>query len=192
MALINLHTLEIFENDAIDTFCRMTMALPHLVENLRTLHISSTRGLDYHYFSEEPLPRLENLQTLDLSLGEVFQDPAYFSTLPKILPPNLTTLYFRGPASMSQSEHWSEWLDAFVSSDFLPKLQSLAFVLDLHNGEANKCGERPARKVPDELLRQAREECERLWGVARLRGIHIVDSDPESFSGFASPVNDRW
>lgn len=193
---INLHTLEIFENDAIDTFCRMTMALPHLVENLRTLRISSTQGLDFHYLNEEPfryiLPRLENLQTLDLSLGDVFQDPAYLPTLHKILPPNLTAFCFRGPASMCQSEHWSEWLDAFGSSDFLPKLQSLAFVLDLQNGETNKCGGRPAVKASDELLRQAREKCERLWGVARLRGIRIVDIDPESFSGFAEPVDDRW
>jgi hypothetical protein len=44
---INLRTLEILENDAMDAFCRMMIALPHLVENLTTLNLRSTHCLDF-------------------------------------------------------------------------------------------------------------------------------------------------
>lgn len=50
---INLEILEILENDAIDTFSRMTLALPGLVEHIKTLNIRSSSGLDFHYTVEE-------------------------------------------------------------------------------------------------------------------------------------------
>jgi hypothetical protein len=44
----NLRTLEIWENDGIDTFNRMALSLPHLVGNLRSLRIRSTRTFTIH------------------------------------------------------------------------------------------------------------------------------------------------
>lgn len=196
---INLKTLEIYENDAIDTFCRMTMALPHIVSNLDTLRIRSTSGLDFQYLTEEPfrdiLPTLDTLKTLNLSVGEVFQDPSYLPTIHKVLPPNLTTLYFRGPTSLCQSGNWSDWLKSFDSEDFLPQLQKMAFVLDLHYEAqpAESWGRRPKRPS-DEVLLQAREACDRLCEIARKRGISIVDLPVEhdNMSHLFEPVDARW
>lgn len=193
---INLRTLEIFENDSIDTFCRMTMALPNLVNNLQTLRIRSTKGLDFCYLDEGSfryiLPQLENLKTLNLTVGDVFQDPTYLPTLHKVLPPNLTTLFFRGPASLCQSEHWSDWLRAFESKDFLPQLQRLAFVLDLH------CEKKKSRTrvvpAPAGLLYQARVACEHLYGIVRRRGVRVesMPPEPEAENNLFKPVDDRW
>lgn len=194
-----MHTLEIFENDAIDTFCRMAIALPHLVDNLQTLRIRSTSGLDFQYLDEGPfryiLPTLKNLKTLNLSVGEVFQDTTYLPTLHKVLPPNLKTLFFRGPASLCQSEHWSDWLHAFESREFLPHLQQLAFVLDLHyTEEKGRWGRRVLCPAPAELLYQARVACEHLYGGVRRRGVQIENMplEPEAEHGLFKPVDDRW
>lgn len=193
------HTLEIFENDAIDTFCRMAMALPHLVDNLQTLRIRSTSGLDFQYLDEGPfryiLPTLQNLKILNLTVGEVFEDATYLPTLYKVLPPNLTTLFFRGPASLCQSGHWSDWLRAFESREFLPHLQHLAFVLDLHyTEEKGKWGRRLLCPAPAGLLYQARVACEHLYGSVRRRGVQIVNIPPEHATelDLFTPVDDRW
>ncbi|EFW22259.1 hypothetical protein D8B26_001027 [Coccidioides posadasii str. Silveira] len=128
--------LEIVENDAMNTLCRMVMSLSDVVYNLITLKICSTEALDFSFVGpqtfESILPTLENLDTLVLSVGEVFGDYDVLpSQLYKSFPPNLTTLRLRGPGSLVTSEHWKGWVESFGSPDFLPKLKKLSFVLDL-------------------------------------------------------------
>ncbi|KAJ5626152.1 hypothetical protein N7510_002461 [Penicillium lagena] len=182
---IHLHTLEILENDALDTFSRMIMALPHLVTNLHTLNLRSTSGLDFRYLDERMFrqfpPQLSNLKTLRLTVGEVFKDPSYLPTLYDYLPPNLTSLSFRGPVSLCRSEQWREWVEAFESKDFLPNLENLGFVLDLYYqpGESDWVKKEEVR-APEEALCEAREACEDLYEAARRRGIAIY------------PVHDEW
>lgn len=195
----NMETLEVFENDAIDTFCRMTLALPHIVSTLQTLRIRSTSGLDFQYLTEEHfrdlLPTLDNLKIFNLTVGEVFEDPSYLPTFYKVLPPNLSTLYFRGPTSLCRSEHWADWLRVFESETFLPHLRQLAFVLDLHyKAKSSESWGNKAEKAPDEVLRQAREACDHLCDIARKRGINIVDmpAEHESQSSLFEPVDSRW
>lgn len=194
-----MHTLEIFENDTIDTFCRMTMALPHIVDNLHTLRIRSTSQLDFQYLDEGSfryiLPTMKNLKTLNLTVGEVFENPTYLPTLHKVLPPNLTTLFFRGPTSLCQSKHLSDWLRDFDSREFLPLLKRLAFVLDLHyTGEKEKWGRMHRSPAPAELLYQARVACEHLYGSARRCGVRIenMPPEPEAEHQLFQPVDDRW
>jgi hypothetical protein len=191
-----LRTLEIWENDAIDTFNRMALSLPHLVGNLRTLRIRSTSGLDFHYTNEhlfrEILPQLSELQSLNLSVGDVFQDPNYLPRIYKIFPPNLTELYFRGPSSLCESNEWSNWVQTFESKDFLPSLQKLAFVLDLHYGE-DASGRKTEGPAPAALLYQARIACQPIYDIARRRGISIVEmpAEPE-LEALLRPVDERW
>ncbi|KAJ5727003.1 hypothetical protein N7493_006030 [Penicillium malachiteum] len=194
---INLKTLEIWENDAIDTLCRMSGALPHIVDNLHTLRLRSTSGLDFSMITEDTfrqfLPAMENLQVLNLTVGEIFQDAQFLPTLHTILPPNLTTLYFRGPVSLVTSEHWVDWLRAFRSTTFLPKLQRLAFVLDLHYGEHHpRSWGKKESPAPIGLLQQARQECESLYGIARERGIVLEDMPTEPHSKLLRCVDLRW
>ncbi|KAJ5818164.1 hypothetical protein N7474_003755 [Penicillium riverlandense] len=182
---INLHTLEILENDALDTFSRMIMALPHLVTNLHTLNLRSTNGFDFSYLDESMfrqfLPQLSNLKTLRLTVGEVFRDPSYLPTLYDYLPPNLTSLSFRGPVSLCRSERWGDWLKAFESTDFLPNLQNLGFVLDLYyQPRESDWVKKEEVRAPDYALREACEACEDLYEVSRRRGITIY------------PVYDEW
>ena len=196
---INMKTLEIFENDAMDAFSRMALALPHIVSNLQTLRIRSTSGLDFHFLTEEAfryiLPTLENLKTFNLTVGEVFDDPTYLPTLYKFLPPNLTTLYIRGPTSLCRSEQWSDWLKSFESERFLPNLQRMAFVLDLHYGDGlASTGRRKSIEPPNEALEQARKACRRLCDIAQKRGIDIVDLPAEHVNAgdLFKPVDPRW
>lgn len=195
---INLKTLEIWENDALDTFCRISAALPHIVENLHTLRLRSTSGLDFGLMSEETfrqlLPLMQNLQVFNFTVGEIFEDPQFLPTLHKILPPNLTTLYFRGPVSLATSEHWAEWLQAFRSPTFLPKFERLAFVLDLHYGESDSAtwGGKKETPAPENLLQQARRECEALYGIARGRGVVVENMPTEPSSKLLRCVDCRW
>ncbi|KAJ6111360.1 hypothetical protein N7523_007421 [Penicillium sp. IBT 18751x] len=196
---INMKTLEIFENDAMDAFSRMALALPHVVSNLQALRIRSTSGLDFHYLTEEAfryiLPTLENLKTFNFTVGEVFDDPTYLPTFYKFFPSNLTDLYIRGPTSLCQSKQWPEWLKAFESEDFLPKLRKLAFVLDLHyeDGPASS-GRRNSIEPTIGALEQARKECQRLCNIAKRRGIDIVDIPVEHVNAgnLFKPVDPRW
>ena len=191
----NLRTLEIWENDAIDTFNQMAMSLPHLVENLRTLRIRSTSGQDFHYTDEhlfrEILPRLTGLQTLVLSVGEVFQDPVYLSTIYKIFPPNLTELYFRGPSTLCESTEWQNWVQAFESKDFLSNLQKLALVLDLHYQESESSGKNEG-PAPAAALYRARIACQPIYDAARRRGISVVELPAEPGFALLRPVDERW
>lgn len=190
----NLRALEIWENDALDTFNRMAMSLPHLIDNLRTLRIRSTSGLDFHYTHElfrEILPKLHNLQTLILSVGEVFQDPAYLATLYKIFPANLTELYFRGPSTLCKSTEWQNWMQAFESKDFLPNLQKLALVLDLHYEESESGGKNEG-PAPAAVLYRARLACQPIYNAARRRGISGVKMPAEPDFALLRPVDERW
>ncbi|KAJ5537562.1 hypothetical protein N7494_007041 [Penicillium frequentans] len=193
---INLQSLEIFENDALDTLCRMYGALPHLVYNLHTLRLRSTTGLDFGLVGEETfrqlLPGLDNLKVLNLTVGDIFDNPLYLPTLYNALPPNLTTLYLRGPASLTKSEHWADWLRAFESSNFLPHLQHLAFVLDLHYPEEKTGWGRKETEAPLDLLEYARRECQPLYDSARRRGIHLEAMPKEPESPALRPVDSRW
>ncbi|KAJ6115427.1 hypothetical protein N7486_001205 [Penicillium sp. IBT 16267x] len=193
---INLQSLEIWENDALDTFCRMYGALPHLIDNLHTLRLRSTYGLDFGLVGEETfrqlLPELKYLKVLNLTVGNVFDDPSYLPTLHRALPPNLTTLYFRGPASLSKSEQWADWLLAFESSEFLPHLQHLAFALDLHYPEEQTGWGPKETQAPLDLLHYARQECQSLYDSARKRGIYLEAMPKEPESQALRPVDPRW
>ena len=136
----NLTKLEIIENDAIDTFIRLTFAQPNLIGNLQTLNLRSTNGHGFNFMAEPGLlrilPELENLKTIVLSVAEIFEDnQTSLSTLVRRFPPGLTTLRFRGPASFATSEQWGDWVRAVEEREVLPNLQKLSFVLDL-NSEA--------------------------------------------------------
>ncbi|KAJ5618516.1 hypothetical protein N7528_006627 [Penicillium herquei] len=202
---IKLKTLEIFEGDPMSTFSRMFMAIPHVMHNLDTLILRSTTGSDLQWTSEElfrqQLPLMENLQELNFTVGEMFKDPQFLPTLYKMLPPNLTSLYFRGPVSLVNSEHWADWLAAFRSSTFLPKLERLSFVLDLHYGKRERgywgrngapwgTKENPA---PIAVLEHARQECKVLYEIARGRGIVVECFPPEKIPCYVLRfVDHRW
>lgn len=115
----HMATLEIIENDAMDTFNRMTMALPHVVEKLTTLNIRSTHGLDFHFTDENMflsiLTQLSELQTLVLSVGEVFENEDILPNIHAFIPSGITTLRFRGPISLVTSKQLSTWVESFAS-----------------------------------------------------------------------------
>jgi hypothetical protein len=191
---VNLETLEILENNAIDTFDRMTLALPHVVLNVSTLNLRSTYRHDFSYTNEELFPqflsRLQLLTTFVLSVGEIFERPSLLPELYQHFPPNLTTLRFRGPISLLQSGQWSNWIQTFGSSDYLPNLKRLSFVLDIHYESK---GRSPA-EAPDEMLRDARLACEELYAVTRRRGVSIepfYDTWSERVNIFKQ-VDQRW
>ncbi|KAL2844161.1 hypothetical protein BJY01DRAFT_215214 [Aspergillus pseudoustus] len=195
---IRLRTLEIIENDAIDTFQRMSLALPHIVDNLTSLNIRSTSNPPDPQWMQESfflgvLKEMTNLETFHLSIGETFQEEASLPGLFASLPPNLTTLHIRGPASLAQSERWEEWVTAFGSEDFLPKLQRLAFVLDLHYKE-NEYGRKELEDAPGGLLREARAACDQLCDAARRRGVKVEPLTDEWAGGHVClrPVDERW
>ncbi|RHZ48588.1 uncharacterized protein CDV56_106024 [Aspergillus thermomutatus] len=195
-AQVTTDTLEIVENDALDAFCRLAVALPHVVDNLKTLTLRSTHGLDFHFAKESMfvavLPHLLNLQTLRLSVGDIFEDEEYLPNLYTKLPPNLSTLFFRGPASLCQSNKWEKWIESFASKDYLPGLKKLGFVLDLHY-EGDKDGKKEV-PAPEALLREARAACDRLYAVAKDRGITIEAMHDEWADQFENlrQVDDRW
>ncbi|EAW25200.1 uncharacterized protein NFIA_106890 [Aspergillus fischeri NRRL 181] len=195
-AQVTTDTLEIVENDALDAFCRMAVALPHVVDNLQTLTLRSTHGLDFQFARESMfvsvLPHLLNLRTLRLSVGDIFEDEQYLPNLYTKLPPNLSALYFRGPASLCQSEKWEKWIESFASKEYLPELKKLGFVLDLHY-EGDKNGKKEVQ-APEAVLREARAACDRLYAVAKDRGITIEamhDGWADEFEHLRQ-VDDRW
>ncbi|KAL4984217.1 hypothetical protein BDW68DRAFT_167462 [Aspergillus falconensis] len=193
-----LRTLEIIENDALDTFLRMSVALPHVVQPITSLTLCSTSlPWDFGWIHEgcfsHALAELVALESLNLSVGVVFSEP---STLPGLytgFPPNLTTLHFRGPITLCRSERWEEWVSAFGDRNFLPNLSRLAFVLDLHY-VPDKHGTLRPDAPPEEDLREAHAACERLYEGARRRGISIESFHDEWAGKHASfrPVDGRW
>ncbi|RHZ44039.1 uncharacterized protein CDV56_100393 [Aspergillus thermomutatus] len=191
--------LEILENDSIDTFNRMTIALPHVVEKLSTLNIRSTHGLDFHFTTEELfaclLPQLPELRTLVLSVGEIFKDETLLPTLYTLFPPNLSTLRFRGPTSLTRSSEWANWMKSFASPDFLPNLERLSFVLDLHY-EAPE-GDTSRRKLvaaPEDMLRDAQDACKQLYQAVEQRGV-VLEPFQDKWSdcwALLKQVDERW
>ncbi|KAL4739063.1 hypothetical protein BDV11DRAFT_170443 [Aspergillus similis] len=193
-----LRTLEIIENDALDAFLRMSAALPHLVATVTSLTLRSTSlGRDFAWFSERLFPKtlaqLHALETLNLSVGAVFKEPSTLSGLYANFPPNLTTLHLRGPIRLCRSERWEEWVSAFSNKSFLPRLERLAFVLDLYY-MPDEYGHPELQTPPEEDLKEARAACERLYEMARRRGV-IIESLRDDWAGkniLLRPVDDRW
>lgn len=192
-------TLEIIENDAMDTFNRMTMALPHVVEKLTTLNICSTHGLDFHFTDENMffsiLPQLSELQTLALSVGEVFENEDIFPNIYAFIPSGITTLRFRGPVSLVTSKQWSTWVESFASPQFLPKLKRLSFVLDLHYEAPDETPskKKPAR-APNDLLDNAQEAREQMYQGVTKRGVAVENFHDKWCGSWPSlkQVDDRW
>lgn len=193
-----LHTLEIIENDALDAFLRMSAALPHLVSTVTSLTLRSTSlGQDFGWFPESLFPKtlsqLVALKTLNLSVGAVFKEPSTLSGLYANFPPNLTNLHFRGPVVLCQSDRWKEWVSAFSNKVFLPRLERLAFVLDLYY-MPDEYGRLELQTPPEEDLKEARTACEQLYEAARRRGL-IIESLQDDWAGknvLLRPVDDRW
>lgn len=174
---INLRTLEIFENDAIDTFNRLALARGHLALCLDTLNISSTRGLDFHYTPDDVfrqiLPQLVELKTFVFAAGEVFTSESFLPMLYKDFPPNLSTLRFRGPVSLAKSKEWPEWIKSFEDSEYLPNLKKLSFVLDLDYEKKPDDRRKKIIAASEEILREARTACDQLHAAAERRGITV-------------------
>jgi hypothetical protein len=198
-----MEKLEIFENDSIDTFTRMFVALPHVVESLSTLNIRSTRCLDFQFTTEEMfaslLPQLSQLRTLVFSIGEIFEDETLLPALYNKFPPNVSTLRFRGPASLVKSSEWPNWVKSFASSDYLPNLKRLSFVLDLHY-EARNTDESslsPRQKLataPERMLRDAQDACKELYRAVEQRGVvckPFQDKWTDRWS-YLTQVDERW
>lgn len=194
---INLETLEILEHDTIDAFIRMTLALPHLVQNLKTLNIRSSNGFDFNFTNEEMFhqifPQLDGLETLVFTAGEVFKNEQFLPLLYKTFPSNLSTLRIRGPVSLSKSEHWKEWVQSFADPAFLPNLKKLSFVLDLdyEQGDSHRKKNVTAQ---EEELREAKAACNQLCAGAEKRDITIEPLHDEwsEYSKNLSQVDDRW
>lgn len=187
---IGTETLEVLENDAIDTFTRMTLALPHIVENLKTLNLRSSSGLDFHFTSkemfQEALPQLTGLRTFVFTVGEVFDEDDYLPLLFQHFPPNLSTLRFRGPVSLSKSKHWNKWVGSFADPKYLPNLRRLSFVLDL-DYEKESTGRKKVIRAQKERLSEAKAACKQLFDNVKKRGIAMepfCDEWAEKYKAF--------
>ncbi|OKL55423.1 hypothetical protein UA08_09329 [Talaromyces atroroseus] len=191
---VSLDKLETLENGAIDTFHRMTLAIPHVTLNASILNLRSTIRHDLSYTNEELFPQflcqLAELRTLVLSVGDIFQRSSLLPELYRHFPPNLTTLRFRGPISLVQSNQWDNWLQTFGSSDYLPNLKTLSFVLDLHYEDKRR---RPV-DAPDKMLHDARLACEEIYTVMRRKGVSVepfYDQWSERVESFKQ-LDTRW
>ncbi|KAK2798617.1 hypothetical protein FQN50_008775 [Emmonsiellopsis sp. PD_5] len=200
---VNLETLEIIENDAMDTLVRMALALPHIVfENLKTINIRSTNGCEYPFCPEDMfgpiLSNLRHLKTLVLTVGQVFDDDANLFTLHNHFPPNISTLRFRGPVSIAKSAQWHEWVDSFSDPECLPNLKKLSFVLDMDFSEPAESEQAWVKKrrleASEESLREAKAACNQLYEAARNRGISVEPfwDHFSSRSKQVHQVDERW
>ncbi|PGH17023.1 hypothetical protein AJ79_01407 [Helicocarpus griseus UAMH5409] len=199
---INLEKLKILENDAMDTFTRMTLALTHIVAGkLKTINIRSTNGCDFRFTPEDLFPQLlaqlPSLNTLVLTVGEVFHDSNHVYNLYKSLPPNIPTLRFRGPISLAKSEQCKDWIASFSNPEYLPNLKRLSFVLDLYYDvkDTKLIEPKPKKsKAPEEQLREAKAACNQLLDVASKRGISVepfVEQWTEKCEQLEQ-VDERW
>ena len=193
---INTETLEVLENDAIDTFARMCLALLHIVGNLKTLNLRSTHGLDFHLTTKEVfqdiLPQLTELKTFVFSVGDIFEEADFLPQLYPHFPPNISTLRFRGPVSLAKSEHLTKWVEAFANPEYLPNLKRLSFVLDLAYENEEDGGRK--RKATEEELREGKKACKQLFDGLGNRGIAIEafhDEWAEESVSF-DKVDERW
>ncbi|KAK2755107.1 hypothetical protein FQN54_006636 [Arachnomyces sp. PD_36] len=195
---INLRTLEILENDAMDTFTRLTLARAHLSLALDTLSIRSTHGNDFHFTCEDLfsqiLPQLVGLQKLILAVGEISEDESFLPSFYKLFPPNLSTLRFRGPVSLAKSDQWPEWIKSFENPDYLPNLKTLSFVLDLNYETKPDETRNKDVAASEEVLREAKTACNQLYAAAEKRGIKVepfYDEWAERCKIFRQ-VDERW
>ncbi|KAH8815285.1 hypothetical protein F5884DRAFT_172743 [Xylogone sp. PMI_703] len=191
-----LRKFEILENDAIATFVRMATSLPHVVINLTTLNLRSTldndfRNGEYDIF-QGVLPYFVQLQTLVLSIGGQIGDERLMSTLCESLPPNLSTFRFRGPISLVTSERWPEFVKLIGSSEFLPRLKELSFVLDL--AYKPKPSEWKLTRATDIKINEAKMACSQLYDSAISRNVAVsqfMDKWADSCTLFKE-VDSRW
>lgn len=181
---INLRTLEIIENDAMDAFTRLTLARGRLATSLDTLNIRSTNGCEFDFTHEQMfsqiLPQLGRLETLVLTVGEVFYYEDSLPSLYKFFPPNISTLRFRGPASLVKSKQWPEWVKSFENPEYLPNLKTLSVALDLNYEEGPDGIRKKEVGASKNALRQAKKACNQLYAAAKKRGILV------------EPFHDKW
>ncbi|OBT96453.2 hypothetical protein VE01_05637 [Pseudogymnoascus verrucosus] len=89
--LVYMEILEILENDALDTFTRMTLALPYIVGNLKTLNLRSSNGHDFQLTPKEMfheiLPQLTELKTFVFTVGDIFDEADFLPLFYKQFPP---------------------------------------------------------------------------------------------------------
>ncbi|KFY44057.1 hypothetical protein V494_01663 [Pseudogymnoascus sp. VKM F-4513 (FW-928)] len=193
---VNTEILEILENDAIDTFTRMTLALPNLIGNLKTLNLRSSSGLDFHFTPKEMfreiLPQLTNVKTFVFTVGDIFEEADFLPLFYEQFPPNISTLRFRGPFSLAKSEHWSKWLEAFANPEYLPNLKKLSFVLDLAYDNEEDGGRK--RKPTVDELREGKAACKKLFDGLENRGI-VIEPFHDKWADYSvsfDKVDERW
>ncbi|KKZ68663.1 hypothetical protein EMCG_05698 [[Emmonsia] crescens] len=87
---ISLEALEILENDAMDTFIRMHLAMG----KLKTVNIRSTNGCDLQFTDEVIIPNVRTKHPL-LTVGEVFSGNNH-----KHFQLNIYTLRFKAPSQV--------------------------------------------------------------------------------------------
>ncbi|KFY28839.1 hypothetical protein V493_02742 [Pseudogymnoascus sp. VKM F-4281 (FW-2241)] len=191
---VNTEILEVLENDALDTFTRMTLALPFIIENLKTLNLRSSNGYDFYLSTEmiqSILPQLTELKTFVFTVGGTSMEDDFLPLIYQQFPPNISTLRFRGPVSLAKSEHWNKWVEAFANPEYLPNLTKLSFVLDL----AYEDGKRGSKRRPkEEELREAKKACTQLFAGLASRGIVIEtfrDKWADESKSF-DQVDERW
>ncbi|KAK2736652.1 hypothetical protein FQN57_000589 [Myotisia sp. PD_48] len=177
---VNLETLELLENDALDTLDRIALGLRYLL-GVKTLNLCSTNRCDFRLTSDlifpQVLPQLRQTDTLKFTNGETtFHKKEILPNLYKSLPPNISTLRFRGPVSLAcntstgenTNSQWEEWVSSFANPEFLPNLKHLSFILDL---EAAGRGSSPT--TDGDRLKKAQQECSRIYAAARSRGVTV-------------------
>ncbi|KAL2021849.1 hypothetical protein VTK56DRAFT_6623 [Thermocarpiscus australiensis] len=198
--------LEIVGNDAITMLSYMALARFHLLTGLESLTIHSTFGNDMkvvppaNYFLVY-LQVLLNLKELRLTLGSetvsrLFKRAAAGTQafLHECLPPNLETLYFRGPVTTaSQLDHFTA---ALADNNFLPLLKHISIVLDLPDMESSETKGSKLKEAPLEELKTAKRTCRRLLNAAARRGVIVEDyHDPwcevYQYPSFTK-VDSRW
>ncbi|KAK3369890.1 hypothetical protein B0H63DRAFT_527656 [Podospora didyma] len=182
-----MSALTILENDAIETFLRLTLAHFHVVARLENLTLRSTRHRmeSMRGLLAQTFPVLANLKTLHLTLGDILFDMGDPNESLRNLPPNLEALHFRGPVSLAPLI--DTWIEAFAEPSVLPSLKRLSFVLDL--------GPYDNTTVEVEKLRVGKDACRRFLGVATARGVTVEEfHDPwaKGVIPMFKDVDTRW
>jgi hypothetical protein len=191
--------LSILGNDALEMLTGIGLAKYYLLTSLDSLSLYSTSKNDLMHippnFFLAFFPGLTNLKTLKLTLGSsmyaALLEAAGTSTQPFLhayLPPNIETLHFRGPVSMVP--HLDEFVGAFGSEDFLPRLKRISFVLDFPDEGLD------SPKEPSlDGLRAAHAACRKVLDAAAKRGV-VVEGFREPWVEWHQKlfreVDNRW
>ncbi|KAK4034291.1 hypothetical protein C8A01DRAFT_18881 [Parachaetomium inaequale] len=194
-----MKTLEILGNDALEMLTYIALAKFHLLTSLESLTLLSSHGNDLRHVPATLfpcfLPALDELKHFKLTLGSdvhakildvILGNKPY---LHMILPPNIETLRFRGPVSMTS--HMDTLAAAFADdAAFLPRLKRISLLLDL----PEKASEHP-KEASLEQLRAAHAACKRVLDAAAGRGV-VVEAfkEPwvEEHEGLFRAVDNRW